>query len=157
MITEHISKAGGDYVLLVRVSHETSIKPGRLGAVEIPCGWALYLGSARGPGGLQARLARHVKPARQKRTHWHIDYLTATFPIEEIWWLNHEIRRECRWAKIAAEIGQPIHSFGASDCDCYSHLISLGSPLRVKQVWTSLLKDGHGMLKRTVLVQETTP
>ncbi|HYA22015.1 MAG TPA: DUF123 domain-containing protein [Thermoproteota archaeon] len=39
-------------------------------------GLYLYVGSARGPGGLRARVARHLR--RDKVRKWHIDYLTAS-------------------------------------------------------------------------------
>ena len=34
----------------------------------------LYIGSARGAGGIAARLSRHFKA--EKKAHWHIDQLT---------------------------------------------------------------------------------
>lgn len=157
MIQETIPTAGGDYALLLRMIERLKIQPGRLGEVEIPSGWALYFGSARGPGGLKARLARHLKPANQKRAHWHIDYLTAAAPIEEIWWRNQKSRRECRWAKIAAKIGQPVHAFGASDCCCDSHLVSFDNERHIQRVWTSLQNDCKCGLQRIMLNQEARP
>jgi Uri superfamily endonuclease len=156
MLNEYILNLGGDYVLLLRVADLLQIEVGRSGEMDIPSGWAVYLGSARGPGGLKARLARHLKPAGQKRAHWHIDYLNAAVPIEEIWWLPNERRRECRWADITSQIGQPVAGFGASDCRCESHLFSLGIQPQVQQVWESLNEASNGRLRRTVILQEKT-
>ncbi len=39
-------------------------------------GTYVYIGSARGPGGLKARLSRHL--AKKKDGRWHIDYLTSS-------------------------------------------------------------------------------
>lgn len=35
----------------------------------------MYVGSARGPGGIMARLSRHL--SKEKRLRWHIDYITS--------------------------------------------------------------------------------
>ncbi|MFO1126305.1 MAG: DUF123 domain-containing protein [Methylocystis sp.] len=43
-------------------------------AVTLRSGDYLYCGSAKGPGGLRARLARHRR--KDKRAHWHVDQLT---------------------------------------------------------------------------------
>lgn len=143
---------GGDYALLVRIVNPLKIRPGRLSLVQLPPGWALYFGSARGPGGLKARLTRHLMPPDQKRSHWHIDYLTASAPIQEIWWGIYSRRRECDWARIAAETGQPAHAFGASDCSCNSHLFSFGAGRQIQQLWKTLQKDGGDSLQRIVLI-----
>ncbi|MGD8602930.1 MAG: DUF123 domain-containing protein [Anaerolineales bacterium] len=156
MIDQRIPKTGGDYALLIRVVSPLQIQAGRLGVVDIPASWALYIGSAHGPGGLMARLARHARPAAQKRTHWHIDYLTAAVPLQEVWWLEDDRRHECRWAGLTAEIGQPIHSFGASDCKCNSHLISLGNLSLVQQVWDRMNRDCDNRLLRADFLKETS-
>ena len=39
----------------------------------------LYGGAANGPGGIRARVRRHVK--REKPVHWHIDWLTNAFGV----------------------------------------------------------------------------
>lgn len=156
MIKERLPSTGGDYALWLRVSNPVLIDAGRLEGVEMSSGWALYFGSARGPGGLKARLSRHIKPSTQKRAHWHIDYLTAAIPIQELWWLSHKKRSECRWAMIAAEIGHPVDSFGASDCRCGSHLVQFGTLSLVQRTWERLNHHSNHKLKRTVLSQEKT-
>ncbi len=37
-------------------------------------GWYFYVGSARGSGGIRARVRRHFR--HKKTAHWHIDRLT---------------------------------------------------------------------------------
>ena len=46
---------------------------GALGRIELQAGTWLYVGSARGPGGLAARVGRHWRDGVPK--HWHMDYL----------------------------------------------------------------------------------
>ncbi|NPA99513.1 MAG: DUF123 domain-containing protein [Crenarchaeota archaeon] len=36
----------------------------------------IYVGSAHGPGGLSARISRHLKT--NKKVHWHIDQVTSS-------------------------------------------------------------------------------
>jgi Uri superfamily endonuclease len=102
------------------------IQVGRLGEVAFPAGWYLYVGSALGPGGLLARLERHVKHlGTDKRAHWHIDYLREQATWAGAWARPSERRLECEWAAMLrhlpdAEIVAP--GFGSSDCRCPAHL-----------------------------------
>jgi len=99
---------------------------GSLGTVHFPSGTYLYTGSAMGPGGLAARLARHCRD--QKKRHWHIDYLLEPATVEAIWWQVTDERVECRWAAAALALPGacvPVAGFGASDCSCRSHLVHL--------------------------------
>jgi Uri superfamily endonuclease len=102
----------------------TSLIVGRLGTCSLPAGWYTYAGSALGPGGLEARLARHLRA--EKRLHWHIDYLLQHGRVETIWQIPSPARLECAWAAaIRALPGAetPVPGFGASDCRCSAHLV----------------------------------
>lgn len=114
----------GTYALLLYLAAPQSTTVGALGQTRFPAGWYLYLGSALGPGGLAARLARHRR-RDGKRLHWHIDYLRALGTLAEIWTHTSERRQECRWARAAARLpGARVvgPGFGASDCRCVTHL-----------------------------------
>jgi Uri superfamily endonuclease len=116
--------APGTYALLLHIDLSRKVVIGALGWVKLPAGWYLYLGSARGPGGLAARLARH-KRQRAKRFHWHIDYVRAVATLVEIWSGEGTARRECQWAAAAAALpGASVvaSGLGASDCGCRTHL-----------------------------------
>jgi Uri superfamily endonuclease len=111
-------------VLLLRLDAPRVVRVGALGELDFPFGWYLYLGSALGPGGLAARLARHKQRA-DKRLHWHIDYVRAAMTLVEVWSEPGDARQECEWAAAAAELpGANVIAprFGASDCRCPSHL-----------------------------------
>lgn len=115
----------GTYALLLRLDRPQTIRVGALGQVEFPTGWYLYVGSARGPGGLEARLARHRRRS-DKRFHWHIDYLRARASLVEAWTHVGSTRRECAWAQAAAALpaaSLPVRHFGSSDCGCPTHLV----------------------------------
>ncbi len=114
----------GTYALLLRLDAPQAVTVGALGAWVFPRGWYLYLGSARGPGGLEARLGRHRRRG-DKRFHWHIDYLRAVAALAQVWTYSDHARRECEWAAAAAALpGANVVAprFGASDCRCPAHL-----------------------------------
>lgn len=116
----------GVYVLLLASRVDACIPVGRLGRLVLVPGWYLYTGSARGPGGVAARLRHHVRGAA--RPHWHIDYLRAHLPLSECWYSHDPDQTEHRWATAVAR--QPgavvaLPRFGASDCRCETHLYHL--------------------------------
>jgi Uri superfamily endonuclease len=113
----------GTYALLLWSAAHRRIQVGRLGAIQLRRGWYVYVGSARGPGGVRARLAHHLRVAR--RPHWHVDYLRRHAAIREIWTSYDARADEHRWARVlaAAEGAQaPCAGFGSSDCSCGNHL-----------------------------------
>lgn len=120
----------GTYALILYLPHSVAdICVGRLGRFYFPAGWYAYVGSARGPGGLAARLARHLRQV--KPLHWHIDYLRAHASPVEIWYVTGTQRRECVWARSLlglSDASVPVPRFGASDCRCFTHLIHFALP-----------------------------
>ena len=115
--------ARGTYLLTIRLAQPTAILVGRLGTFGFPAGWYAYAGSALGPGGLKARLARHLRAT--KRLHWHIDYLLLHGTVETIWLVALPDRLECAWADVILALpgaATPAPGFGASDCRCATHL-----------------------------------
>ncbi|MEZ5840874.1 MAG: GIY-YIG nuclease family protein [Hyphomicrobiales bacterium] len=121
---ERILPHPGAYVLAIDLGQPAAISLPRQPEILLPAGWYLYCGSARGPGGLAARLGRHL--AAEKKQRWHVDRLTVSarrrialpFPGD---------MTECRLvAAIAAmpQFSQPAPGFGSSDCRiCKSHLL----------------------------------
>ena len=113
----------GTYALVLLSAARRKIRVGQLGTVELRPGFHMYVGSALGPGGLRARIAHHVRGG--KRPRWHIDYLRAHALLDQIWYCCIPSRREHQWSQAfeAAPGGSvPLRGFGASDCDCRSHL-----------------------------------
>jgi Uri superfamily endonuclease len=110
--------ASGAYALLIALDAPLQIRAGARRATLAP-GVYVYCGSARGPGGLAARLARHMR--RDKRAHWHVDQLTRAGDVLGAWVFPD--RGECEVNDDLAEWPTPLEGFGSSDCPrCRAHL-----------------------------------
>ncbi|HEY66983.1 MAG: GIY-YIG nuclease family protein [Chloroflexi bacterium] len=118
----------GTYVLVLRLPRSATVTVGRLGRFRFPAGWYAYVGSACGPGGLAARVTRHLREPKPR--HWHVDYLRACAWPVAIWYAVGIRKRECTWARVLSDLpgaSIPVPRFGASDCRCPAHLIHFGS------------------------------
>jgi Uri superfamily endonuclease len=124
----HEVKSGrGSYLLLFHCRHAVTVTAGKLGALQLQPGYYLYCGSAFGPGGVKARTEHHRRISQHP--HWHIDYLRPHLQLLEIWYTFDPQPREHQWAAQLAELRgatRPFTGFGASDCQCDSHLVRLG-------------------------------
>lgn len=123
--TEHtrMTSSPGTYALVLASPMKRRVRVRRLGELSMLPGFYIYVGSAMGPGGVRARVGRHRSGAR--RRHWHVDYLRSATRLEDVWFTHDPTRREHDWAAIVSEdMGgvPPLLGFGASDCDCGSHL-----------------------------------
>jgi len=120
----HLPREGGTYLLVLQLHCRIEIEVGRLGRIRFQRGWYAYAGSAFGPGGLAARVGRHLVPSTKK--HWHIDYLRVQAQPVGVWITPEPA--ECVWAAALSSLpgaGLPIPGFGASDCrlGCTAHLV----------------------------------
>lgn len=116
----------GTYALILANDSVQVVTVGQLGPLELRPGWYVYVGSARGPGGLAARVGRHMRPEKKRR--WHIDYVRPHAELREVWFMHGTENRECQWAVTFAEMSRaelPFPRFGSCDCRCASHLIWL--------------------------------
>lgn len=116
----------GTYALVLRLDRPLTLAAGRLAPAALSPSVYVYVGSARGPGGLRGRVGRHLRA--DKRAHWHIDALTALAPVTRVWFVESGERRECLWAgalRALPGVTVPIAGFGASDCACDAHLLAL--------------------------------
>ncbi len=140
--------APGAYILWLDLDAAVDVPVQRLTNPVLPAGRYAYCGSARGPGGLRARLDRHARPGR--RPHWHIDHLLdrsrllATLVVPD--------GDECAltaFLEIDRRAFVPAPGFGSSDCrTCESHLIGFrqdADPAELVLRWQGaklLLVDG---------------
>jgi Uri superfamily endonuclease len=139
--------AKGTYLLLASLDQPTPIGVGRLGVFTFPGGWYIYVGSALGSGGLKARLDRHRR--RNKRLHWHIDYLLQRAEIEASWTIRSAARLECVLAARVCKLPQAqilVPRFGASDCRCAGHLTHVPYRPSVHQIEEMLAQRGWGAM-----------
>lgn len=123
----------GAYAVEMVLFEPRPIKIGRFGKINFHKGTYIYSGSALGPGGLSARLGRHM-PTKSKKPHWHIDYLSditqtrACCYIPAIAGIKNGKPVECSWSQALLSLpgaAVPVRGFGASDCTstCPAHLI----------------------------------
>ena len=136
---------GGDYLLIFERGAEAVLGVGKLGMVTLPAGRYAYVGSAHGPGGLRARLQRHLRPTKVR--HWHIDALTLEHCPDRIFFRADPGREECAWVRALLAlpgVTAPIRGFGSSDCreGCPAHLVRLpdGAGAAAGN-WESMLRD----------------
>ncbi|GBE43345.1 hypothetical protein BMS3Bbin10_01421 [bacterium BMS3Bbin10] len=114
----------GAYALILNLEHGVRVDRPPSAAGTLPEGWYVYAGSARGPGGIRARLARHFRT--EKRPHWHIDQLTCA-PGVRLWGSPAPDIRECDLVAKMSRLESfrtALPGFGSSDCrTCKGHLL----------------------------------
>ncbi|MFQ5776179.1 MAG: DUF123 domain-containing protein [Kiloniellaceae bacterium] len=118
-------EGAGAYILLVALDGPLALDAATLAAAVLGPGRYAYCGSAYGPGGLAARLGRHLH--RDKAVRWHIDRLTTAGRVVAV--LALPGGRECDlFARVLACPGAsvPVPGFGSSDCRrCPAHLAAV--------------------------------
>jgi len=118
----------GTYLLWLTLAQPLMLTVGRLGQFDLAPGHYAYVGSAHGPGGLRARVGRHLR--KEKRLHWHADYLAAVLSIRYIHAVSTPQKLECAWTRqllVLPGASVPIYGFGNADCrdGCPAHLVRL--------------------------------
>ena len=112
----------GIYHLLIQLLQPQEIIVGKLGLFRFPAGYYVYTGSAL--NGLEARVARHRR--KEKRLHWHIDYLLQYAKIIDVVYHITTERLECEYNRQIMNLPDAqiiVPRFGASDCKCDAHLV----------------------------------
>lgn len=115
---------GGAYILEMNVQDGVSLRVGRLGHLDFHPGRYLYVGSAYGPGGIEARVTRHLG-SKSRRPHWHVDYLSAVVGVRRGWGVAGGMECEIVSALLRDRRASiPFAGFGSSDCSqCSAHLL----------------------------------
>jgi len=117
---ETIPKQPGAYVLAIQLPRPIALTLPNRTPATLARGHYLYCGSAKGPGGLRARISRHMR--RGKPIRWHVDNLTEAGHVLGAWTIAGG--HECRLAASLNQLPTPIEGFGSSDChSCRSHLL----------------------------------
>jgi Uri superfamily endonuclease len=115
----------GAYLLLIDLAAPLALELSRLGAATLAAGRYAYGGSAYGPGGLKARIGRHLR--RDKPLRWHVDRLTAAGQVVGLRAVPGG--RECDLVRALLELpgtSVPVPGFGSTDCrTCPAHLVAL--------------------------------
>ena len=126
-----IPRLPGTYALLFHLRRAVTITVGALGVLHLKPGFYVYVGSARGSGGLAARIGRHLRP--EKRAHWHIDHLTRQIRPVAVFYTTEPQIRECHWVQRLLEAPGttvPLPGMGSSDCQagCPAHFLRVDTP-----------------------------
>ena len=117
----------GSYLLVLALDEALTLPVGALGEVRFPAGFYVYVGSAM--ANLAKRIERHRR--KRKRFHWHIDYLRDQATFVDALPIRATDRLECELAEaVRALSGWSTPGFGASDCDCESHLFGFDTDPR---------------------------
>jgi sugar fermentation stimulation protein A len=128
----------GSYIVILRLKKNEKISLGNLGDIRFKKGYYLYIGSAK--RNLSQRIARHQR--KRKNLFWHIDYLRqyadhcVSLPVRA------SADLECEIADALNKISQwNIPRFGASDCNCDSHLFGMSDNPALSPQFIKLLLD----------------
>ncbi len=120
--------AAGAYALVIELASPVAIDRPRRAVLS--AGVYVYAGSARGPGGIRARVARHLRRVKPER--WHVDRLTAS-PDAALSVIALPGGEEC--GIVAALVRHahatvPVPGFGSSDCrSCPAHLLAIADAI----------------------------
>ena len=117
---DRLPPAPGAYALLMDLAAPLTLpRP----ACTLQPGRYVYAGSARGPGGIRARVRRHLRP--DKALRWHVDRLTGVAGVAGVVVIPDG--RECDLVAALRErdgVEVPCRGFGSSDCRaCPAHLL----------------------------------
>ena len=125
MQEDRLLKLPGAYVIAIELNEEFVGRVGSLGQICLKPGQYLYFGNARGPGGIRARIKRHLRV--DKKTHWHIDRVTLAGQVVEF--LVVPDGCECSLREKAMALTKsvvPVLGFGSSDCRlCPAHFLAV--------------------------------
>ncbi len=140
--TSERDPVGGTYTLVAECREAVVIDVGALGEREFPAGGYAYTGSALGSGGF-SRVRRHRRTARGDNDvrHWHADYFLG-HPAVRVDRVVYGPGEDIECAVADRLPAGPVSGFGASDCDCSSHLS-----------WT---EDPADLIDRVVRAYEST-
>ncbi|NJE48150.1 DUF123 domain-containing protein [Thermococcus sp. 9N3] len=100
----------GSYFLVIRLEEGERIRT-KGKSFELKPGYYVYVGSAM--NSLEKRVARHFR--REKRLHWHIDYLLKEAELLRAYLIPSEVKLEEKLSREVSKFGEPVLGFGAGD------------------------------------------
>ena len=128
-----ISPDSGAYLLAIDLAREMTLDISTLSPLMLPAGRYIYCGSAYGPGGIKARVARHLR--QDKSLRWHVDRLTLGGRVSQVAALIGG--SECTlMAGLCAlpGVSVPVLNFGSSDCrTCPAHLAAVPNKFDIEE------------------------
>lgn len=116
---EELLRHPGYYILVLEVPGRLEVNTRTNRRFVLDPGFYIYIGSARGPGGLIARVKRHFR--RNKKLFWHIDHLTTkqSVRIVAVYTLVDMVDPQRDYESLLSvklsRLLEPVRGFGASD------------------------------------------
>jgi len=108
----------GTYLLIVELTKPIDVIVTSGKTFTLEKGYYGYVGSALNC--LKKRIDRHL--SRNKKLHWHIDYLLQIATVQSVIYVESNERIECLIAQDLREKNEYVREFGCNDCRCASHL-----------------------------------
>ncbi|MEJ5228568.1 MAG: DUF123 domain-containing protein [Pseudothermotoga sp.] len=127
----------GAYILLVNLFEPLVMKVSRNEWFFKP-GLYAYVGSAM--NSLERRISRHL--AKNKKKHWHIDYLLEKATVQLVLMIRSDEKIEEEISRIFAKYFECIENFGASDLRVKSNLFYIDSTRKFFEVVSSIHSQG---------------
>ncbi|WP_297513329.1 DUF123 domain-containing protein [Thermococcus sp.] len=107
----------GSYLLIIRLGEGKTVRTkGR--TFELEPGYYVYVGSAM--NSLEKRVARHFR--REKKLHWHIDYLLREAELLRAYLIPSEVKLEEDLSREVSRFGEAVPGFGAGDVKVSTNL-----------------------------------
>jgi Uri superfamily endonuclease len=131
-LLDPIGTEPGAYLLAIDLAGELPLDIAALGpGASLAPGRYVYCGSAYGPGGMRARVARHLR--QDKTPRWHVDRLTLTGRVVETGALAGGSECDlCAGLRALPGVRVPLLGFGSSDCrTCPAHLLAVPADFAV--------------------------
>ncbi|MEE8536170.1 MAG: GIY-YIG nuclease family protein [Kiloniellales bacterium] len=118
-----LTRERGAYLLVIDLDRPLRLDVASLGGAVLAPGRYLYCGSAHGPGGLRARVGRHLRAGKAPR--WHVDRLSEAGRVVAVGVLpgGTECGLRARLGRLPG-VRVPVAGFGSTDCRrCPAHLL----------------------------------
>ena len=131
----------GNYLLVLENNRNFSREIGRLGIIDFPKGFYVYVGSAM--HSLDSRIKRHY--SKRKQTHWHIDYLIPQYMIiKKSFPIRRAVSIESTLAgRLKLITHRHVPGFGSSDTGDPSHLFYFQENPIHQREFLNLLFDAY--------------
>ncbi|WP_297474984.1 DUF123 domain-containing protein [Thermococcus sp.] len=107
----------GSYLLVMRLYKDAIVRT-KAREFNLKGGYYVYVGSAM--NSLEKRVTRHF--SKEKKFHWHIDYLLREAELLRAYLIPSEERLEERLSLEVSRFGGPVEGFGAGDVKVSTNL-----------------------------------
>ncbi len=126
----------GTYLLFLKVEKDTVVKS-KSKEWYIEAGLYVYVGSAL--NNLEKRIERHLR--KEKKKHWHIDFLVEKAQVIKVLKIISEERLEERISKYFCQLYRVVSKFGSTDLKTCGNLFKIEDLDFVEESLRDLLRE----------------